>query len=126
MLRTTFLLLLTLSAVLLTGTPASAQARANAPAGKKAGTSGKIYSAQPARTSTKPTADDGGKTPSPSKDPKMEPLMESQGESVAPSMSGAPPTRVTTDYEGRPIRKTTNSSTLSSQPKNPTSPRKTQ
>jgi len=114
MLRTSFFLL-TISAALLTSTSASAQARANAPAGKKTGTSGKTYTAQPARTSTKPTADDGGKTTaSPANDPKMEPLMETQGEYVAPGMSGAPRTRVDTDYEGRPEKKTTGSSTLSS------------
>ncbi|WP_324674695.1 hypothetical protein [Hymenobacter sp. GOD-10R] len=113
-----------LSAALLTTTAVTAQTRTNAPAGKKTGSSGKVYPAQPARTSTKPTAGDGN-TASPATDPKMEPLMESQGESVAPGMSGAPPTRVTTDYEGRPEKKTTNSSTLSS-PKSPAAQPKTQ
>lgn len=85
-----------------------------------------MYPVQPARTSTKPSAADGGKTPAPATDPKMEPLMESQGESVAPGMSGAPPTRVTTDYEGRPEKKATGGSSLSSQPKGTGTPRKTQ
>lgn len=125
MLRTSCFSLL-IGAALLTSTPVLAQARANAPAGKKTSSSGKTYSAQPARTSTKPSAADGGKAPTPAKDPKMEPLMDSQGESVAPGMSGAPPTRVTTDYEGRPEKKSTGGSSLSSPPKSTGTPRKTQ